>query len=300
LGGVLLTIAVCYLSTEGVVLGADSTTTYGDTNGNHYYNHGQKLFEIGEESQFGLVTWGMGGLPNLSYRTLVATLGDALKVRPAKTVSEVMDRWIDLFWPAYESSPLVQECRSLSAKTPHNALLSVAGANDRTKAEEDRLNELLSNLVVGFCIAGCDPKDRTPAGFQVLFDGVSTTKPIPVASPMYNLNFWGAPNFILRLFLGIDSGLKHAILTSGKWSGTPQEFDAIAAPHALSLFALPMREAVDLVHSCITATIKALKFSSLSQICGGPIEIAVITSDRKFRWVRHKPWDSAIQEGDLS
>ena len=42
---------------------------------------------------------------------------------------------------------------------------------------------------------------------------------------------------------------------------------------------------------------KAMKFSDLPQICGGPIEIAVITSDRRFRWVKHKTWDAAIMEG---
>jgi hypothetical protein len=34
-------------------------------------------------------------------------------------------------------------------------------------------------------------------------------------------------------------------------------------------------------------------------VCGGPIEIAVISSDRKFRWVRHKEWDAAIAEGAM-
>jgi hypothetical protein len=61
---------------------------------------------------------------------------------------------------------------------------------------------------------------------------------------------------------------------------------------------LPIRDAVDFVHACIYSTIKALKFSNFSQICGGPIEIATITTDRQFRWVRHKPWDAALTEGD--
>jgi hypothetical protein len=62
---------------------------------------------------------------------------------------------------------------------------------------------------------------------------------------------------------------------------------------------LPIREAIDFVHACVSSTIKAMKFStSLAQICGGPIEIAVITTDRRFRWVRHKDWDVAIAEGD--
>jgi hypothetical protein len=63
---------------------------------------------------------------------------------------------------------------------------------------------------------------------------------------------------------------------------------------------LPIRDAIDFVHSSIYSTIKALKFSQFPQVCGGPIEIAVITSDRPFRWVRHKRFDAAIteQEGE--
>ena len=61
-----------------------------------------------------------------------------------------------------------------------------------------------------------------------------------------------------------------------------------------------MRDAIDYVHSAIYCTIKAVKFSTMAQVCGGPIEIAVITSDRLFRWVRHKPWHAAIVDGDFS
>jgi hypothetical protein len=44
---------------------------------------------------------------------------------------------------------------------------------------------------------------------------------------------------------------------------------------------------------------KAFKVSNLSQICGGPIELAVIRTDRRFTWVRHKEWDAALAEGAL-
>lgn len=293
-----MTIAVCYVSPEGVVLGADSTTTYGDQNGNHYYNHGQKLFEVGEESHFGMVTWGMGGLPHVSYRTLIAKLGDSLKANPPQTVREAATRWVDLFWNEYSTLPLLAQLAPLEAKTAHDPAANPPAPNARTQTEEDEFNKLQLNALVGFCIAGCDPQDRTPSGQMMQFAG--NTKPAPMAIAMSSLQFWGAPNFVLRLFLGLDAGLKAAIQKSQHWSGSPADFDAIAAPYQLALFSLPMREAVDLVHSCITATIKALKFSSLSQICGGPIELAVVTSDRKFRWVRHKAWDSAITDGDIS
>ncbi len=57
---------------------------------------------------------------------------------------------------------------------------------------------------------------------------------------------------------------------------------------------LPIREAIDWVHASIYATIKTMKFSHMAPVCGGPIEIAVITTDRQFRWVRHKSLDAAV------
>src|SRR5712671_5580285 len=54
---------------------------------------------------------------------------------------------------------------------------------------------------------------------------------------------------------------------------------------------VPIRDAIDFTYTCILSTIKAMKFSNLPQVCGGPIEIAVITNDRNFRWVRHKSLD---------
>jgi hypothetical protein len=55
-----------------VVLGADSTTT----TGKRFFNYGQKVFEVGEKSHLGMTMWGLGGLGDVSYRTMIAKLGD--------------------------------------------------------------------------------------------------------------------------------------------------------------------------------------------------------------------------------
>lgn len=60
---------------------------------------------------------------------------------------------------------------------------------------------------------------------------------------------------------------------------------------------VPIREAIDWVYASIYTTIKTMKFSHMAPVCGGPVEIAVITTDRLFRWVRHKRFDTAISEG---
>src|SRR5271166_913322 len=105
-----MTIAVCYLTPEGVVLGADSTASAvlqsgpGGPSGlgtlsYHYFNHHQKIFQIGEQSSLGVVTWGLSSIGTMSHRTLLAQLADKLKKPP--NVLAVAKDWSTLFWPIY-------------------------------------------------------------------------------------------------------------------------------------------------------------------------------------------------------
>jgi hypothetical protein len=290
-----MTIAMCYLTREGVVLGADSTASTAGS-GFHYYNHNQKLFELGEESTFGVLLWGLGGLSEISHRTLLAQLADILKANPATSLQDVAERWRDHFWASYDNSDLVVACRTLHAKAQHDPA-AVPDPGMRTQEEEGAYRLLESGLVVGFCIAGYAPPDRTPRAFEVTFEPMAAN-PVPTEIPLGEYRFWGAPNMIARLINGFDWAIRDKILKSNKWAGTEAELDGILFEQFLAHHVLPIRDAVDFVHACIYSTIKALKFSNFSQICGGPIEIATITTDRQFRWVRHKPWDAALTEGD--
>jgi hypothetical protein len=288
-----LTIAGYYLTPEGIVLGADSTSSALTESGMHYLDFNQKIFQLGESSTLGLMTWGLGAIGTKSYRTLVAELADQLKSAPPQSVAEVTQRWTDMIWPLYDASPLALRFKALAAKP--SAAAKAPGS--RTDKEEKEFANLSSGLVLGFCIAGYVLPDRTPVACWVSF-APNAAKPTPTVVTAESAQWWGVPNIVSRLVLGSDPNLRAAILNSKKWSGTPGELDAILATQRLAHSSLPIRDAVDYVHSCIYSTIKAMKFSSFLQVCGGPIEIAVITTDRKFRWVRHKPWDAAIIDGE--
>src|SRR5712692_9306477 len=98
-----MTIAACYLTPEGAVLGADSTSTFyfPDSQGTftpHYFNYAQKIFEVGENSTLGMTMWGLGGLGLISYRTLIANLADDLTSKKPASVSDAAGRWTDIFW----------------------------------------------------------------------------------------------------------------------------------------------------------------------------------------------------------
>lgn len=294
-----MTIAMCYLSPEGVVLGADSTASHTTGDGLfHYFNHNQKLFQIGEESTLGMLTWGLGGMFEVSYRTLIAKLDDDLRKKKPRSVKQAAERWAALIWSEYSVAFAVEIARAavLHVQTAHNAA-APADPLMRTKNEEDEYNRLLG-LYVGFCVAGYVPMDRKPMAYQINVMPTALAAPVPMQLQGNNA-FWGAPNLALRLLNGYDSDLRQGILDSAHWNGSEAELDALLVTNSLQIPPLPIRDAVDFAHSCIHSTIKALKFSSLNQICGGPIELAVITTDRKFRWVRHKRWDEAILEGDL-
>lgn len=290
-----MTIAGLYLSPEGVVLGADSTSSVQHAgNGYHYFDFGQKLFEIGENSSLGLITWGLGGLGDISYRALVAELADSLQQAPPATVAEVAIRWVSSFWPIFSSLPSVQEALALHAKPSHDP----ADPASRTREEEERWTKARNNLAVGFCIAGYVlPSRRVEA--QIVAFQVGEPEPVPSPANHYALQCWGMPNIFNRLLYGVDQEGVDAVMSSGRWTGTEQELvQALIANPLIPRAHLPIRDAIDYVHSAIYCTIKGMKFSSLPQVCGGPIEIAVITSDRKFRWVRHKSLDAAIADGE--
>ncbi|MBN9021238.1 MAG: hypothetical protein J0H08_03915 [Rhizobiales bacterium] len=292
-----MTIAMGFLTPEGFVVGADSTTTFTTDDGNHYYNHAQKIFEVGQNSSLTIATWGLGSLHTVSYRHLIADLGDLFQRSAPASVEDAAKAWADLFWEAYSEGPRkpsIVRCQELHAKPAHEP--AAPNATSRTADEELEYASLKQNLVVGFCIGGNVASDRTPRAHSMIFDPLSAA-PVPQPVPLGAPQFWGVPNVIGRLLIGCDARIPKAILDSGKWSGTEKELLELLIAHRLQhQTTMPIREAIDFTYSCIHATIKALKFSNLSQICGGPIEVAVITADRGFRWVRHKELYSAISE----
>jgi hypothetical protein len=227
---------------------------------------------------------------------LIAQLADAIQQASPGSVDDVAAKWVDLYWEEYQRHQLILRCHELSEKQPYDA--SKGGDPQvRTEDEEREYHYLRQNLVVGFCLGGYIRDERTPTAFEIIFDPTGP-KPSPEPLSLPDMRAWGAPNMINRLIRGIDDGIVADILGSGKWTGTEEELNAILVQHVLAHPILPIRDAIDFVHTCVYSTIKAFKFANLSPICGGPIELAVITADRHFRWVRHKHLHSAISEGE--
>ncbi len=115
---------------------------------------------------------------------------------------------------------------------------------------------------------------------------------------MGDVSIEGEPEYAHRLFRGIDSRVRDAILGSSHWQGTQDDLDQLLTRYALRSPVPPIRDAIDQVFAAVYTTIKAIKFSDRLQTVGGGIEVAVITTDRPFRWARHKTFESAIKDGE--
>jgi hypothetical protein len=289
----IMTIAACYHSNEGVILGTDSTVTVTPQNPSgvdvtrRHFNHAQKIFEVGSDSPIGPIAiayFGLSEMGRLSQRTLVARFASELESTKPSTMDDIARLWSVSMWQTFCASYPIQIARGQHL----NSLAT------RTIDEEKELQDLI-NFGGGYFIVGRLVGYHETSAFEVSYNALTSTSPTPKIIDVGALSMGGCPNVILRLVNGHDPRIVDRILNSGYWTGTKDQLLAAMttdtyAPAAI----LNIRDAVDFVYSMIYSTIKALRFSQSAPLCGGPIEIASITTDRPFRWVMHKALDVAV------
>jgi hypothetical protein len=270
-----MTIAAAYLTSEGVVLGADSTTTVTNPAGGQVQvvqllNHAQKVFQVGERSRIGFCTWGTGKFGTVSHRTLAAQLSEQ---------------------QGFATFTVAQAAQALMGMV----LAARAAAN--------------VNDVTGYFLGGWDLVTHQPQCFRLVFQ--PGQNPVMDQLGIGQVSFQGIPNFFTRAFHGYDPVLPQRLkdaVAAAFWQQPqqlPQNYDALffqafhqaVAPLAAVGFEdVPIREAIDFVFSYIHITIKAFKFRFGPPPCGGPIELAFISTDRPFRWALHKSFQTAMYE----
>ncbi len=263
-----MTIAAAYLTSEGVVLGTDSLSTISTPKGVvQSLSYAQKVFEVGQQSRLGICTWGAGNIGGISHRTLVARLADSID-QQATSVEDTAKAFIDIVKIAYGN-----------------------GGNTGD---------------VGYVLGGWDVSTHLPSCYWFMLQ--------PKVEPETNrlgvgqAQFFGNPEFFARVFHGFDAQLPEKLLAEFLKAnlGIPEDqlrasfkkaFDTAVAPlQAVGFPDLPIREAIDFIDMYLHVTIKAHKFRFGPPICGGPIEIGFITTDRPFRWAKHKKHDRALYD----
>lgn len=192
------------------MLGADSTSTFQSPDEkDRHFDHAQKIFEVGEDSALGIVTWGVGNLGERSYRTLIAEFADTAPQRK-KSLQEAATVFSEHLWVAY-------------SQTFHD---EIAEANELSKIAEptdeqkERFAVLGHEYSTGFRIGGRVEESRKPEAYEIGFSPDISAAPEPAEIILGPPAFWGVPHIIKRVTIGVDPRLLASIATSDCWKGT--------------------------------------------------------------------------------
>lgn len=258
-------IAACFLTPEGVVIGADSaapTEVVPTTPPAISPPVMQRVFQVTET--LGILFWGGASHASLSPRSLVATLADEF---------------------ARHSPPTVQAAATRVAVVLESAVTT--DGVSRRKHEPPSF---------GCCVAGhLDGEAHAPRAFEVTMgDGhAAVVRPLPPGG-----SYWGSPGIISRLLWGIDAGAFDRILASRRWKGTRKELLALLDPARLDTVRdLSLAHAVDWVHTLLFSSVHAAESIGRPPDARSPLHLAVIACDTGFRWVCHvDPWEQLTDQ----
>lgn len=258
-----MSIAVSVKVGEGLVLGADSTTTLSSPEGVlNTYDYTRKLAQL-KDYPIGIPHWGLNSLGPRNIQSLIAEFEHTLP-------------------PKEENSEYKVE--------------RVAG--DIFKFFKERYDKLFKKMpkkekpLLGMQIAGFSDGEFFPEQyvFQLPLDEnlVRIREDKPDGTPNFGANWYGQNDAIVRMYLGFDSRTGEFLKAKGiQEKEIKEHFSKLEYP--VSFDGMPIQDAIDFVYWLIALVIGRFRFVLGPPTCGGEIDIAVVTHS-DFRWVYRKEW----------
>ena len=267
-----MTIALVIKVDDGVVLAADSATTMGQTQPDgsfsvaNIYNNANKVFNLHKGLPIGAMTWGLGNIGPASISTLTKDL---------RTRFDSGGEW-DLVAGTYDMPGVADR---------------VVDYLYREKYEPTLKGVDTSQLHLGFLTAGYDTLSDEPRVFVNNFGESGGESPVEVLQGTTGAQWWGQPEAISRLVLGVSLDAAQALMSRGLDAG--QAMAAVGAiqegvtPQIVPP-SMPIQDAIDLARFLVYVTIEYVRFCPGHATVGGPIEIATVTKHEGFKWVSRK------------
>lgn len=245
---------------DGIALGADSMTQIW---GSHpvtgvvgmikSYQHAKKLFQV-NDSPLGVMTYGIGNIGKRSIESLVRDFH--MEEIKSKTVEEI-------------------------AKTFQKYLL------EKYDKEFQAVTEV-QKPQLGIYLAGYTDKEEEHAmEYEFIFPNEREIVKLVRAKEIFGASWRGISAPFTRLFFGNDPQLK----TRLEQIGLPKEkldeaLNGFALPVAFD--GMPLQDAIDFLVFILKTTIGTSTFCMGAPVCGEPIDVAIITPEKKFQWIKQK------------
>lgn len=279
-----MTIAVVVRVNDGIVLASDSATTLarsgpnGDADVVNIYNNANKTFNLYKGLPLAAMTWGQGNIGPQSIATL----------------TKDFRRRISGENPRYETWKIDPENYSMS-----DVAEKFKEFMHDEKYHASRVSDPSSLSELGLFVGGYGSGEDQPQLFELQLTPAACVGPVEILTDP-GASWWGQPEAITRLMLGISGSLPTALVNLGVDPTQVDAYvDAIKAQVSLTLVqpAMPIQDAIDLAYFLVELTIKFVRFTPGHQTVGGPVEVAAITKHEGFRWVHRKHYFDATLNG---
>lgn len=273
---------------EGLVIAADSASTLlSHIEGENIasvakvFNNATKLMQL-KDYPIAVASWGAG---NIGQRTIFSLVGEyaneQLKLKDIKKPK-----------------------KGLSVKKHATDLMEflVNFYNANTPGSEnhqDRAN-------IGVFVGGYSGSEFFPDEYT-FFIPKKELKPLRQpenGKQNFGANWYGLTDAIVRLHHGYDNQLKVLLKDVGV---EPKKISEVfkrmvkEVQYAVPFDGMPLQDAVDYAIYVVGVVVGRYRFTVGPELCGGPIEVAVITREKGFNWIHRKeilvrPFGPKIEE----
>lgn len=265
-----MTICVSVKVAEGLVLAADSTvmlegtasTPQGMQSGIlQSFEHANKVTQVGDYP-IGVLTWGLGAIEARTLQSLVMEHEYAL-LRRADNAN-------------YDVRGIADGILSF-VRARYDAAFPAGGARP----------------VLGMLAGGYSDGQFFPHTYvcelprQHDWEEVHPDGP---AGPSFGAAWWGQTDALTRLIRGFHPPAMEELVKRGADAKIVQQWmDEGVSSLPLVFDGMPIQDAVDFASFAVQLTIGRFRFGLGPALCGGNVDIAVITP-RAFHWAQRKPW----------
>jgi hypothetical protein len=256
-----MTVVVALKASEGLVLGSDSAVSLRAAEGGilNVFEYGDKLSPI-KDYPIGTLTWGIGSVGDRPIKSLISEFSDGLESFLRVTTSYAT--------PKYTVQEIAQKLHTFMKE-------KYAQAGEQS--------------VLGMYIGGYSEGRFFPEEYEFGIPGsdeVTRIFPDRDGKPAFGFIWRGTPAPITRLIKGYD--IRTPKIFKGDTPLTDEEKKALdRLNYIIPIGSMPLQDGIDLVKFLVNTAIGISRFGLGAPVCGGEIDIAVVTRDG-FRWVKKK------------
>jgi hypothetical protein len=270
-----MTIVVSVRVNDGIVLAADSATSFVDDEGDvvKVYNNANKIFNLVKVWPIGAMTYGAGSIGSASLSTLSKDFRELLT--PGSGNNDYV-----LNKNTYTIEEVAQKAKLFFF-------------DDRYKTEYP---DGVPNYGVGYRICGYSAGALLPEAWEIYIYENNCAGPNRLYEPdSFGPRWAGETEALDRIVLGVGSRAKEALVQMGltEADAAGAVTDLVSRLRArLFLEAMPIQDAIDLAFFLADTAAKFAQFTLRAETVGGPIEVATITKHEGFKWVKRKHYYS--------